>query len=140
MLKETYKILFEKYLNYYFYNVHKNNEEKSRNSANSIIKNISSILLLITLNLVLVSMMNLVFGIKIRLNNVTIKLFFLTINGILYIIYSQWFNSKTIELSKSINFNTEIKKNYIMLYSIASTIFMFTTLILIAIFFPNLFI
>ncbi|EHO07705.1 hypothetical protein HMPREF9714_02478 [Myroides odoratimimus CCUG 12901] len=44
MLKETYKILFEKYLNYYFYNVHKNNEEKSRNSANSIIKNISSIL------------------------------------------------------------------------------------------------
>lgn len=140
MLKETYKILFEKYLNYYFYNVHKNNEEKSRNSANSIIKNISSILLLITLNLVLVSLMNLVFGIKIRLNNVTIKLFFLTVNGILYIIYSQWFNSKTIEWSESININTEIKKNYIMLYSIASTIFMFTTLILIAIFFPNLFV
>ncbi|EHO08967.1 hypothetical protein HMPREF9713_00394 [Myroides odoratimimus CCUG 12700] len=140
MLKETYKILFEKYLNYYFYNVHKNNEEKSRNSANSIIKNISSILLLITLNLVLVSLINLVFGIKIRLNNVTIKLFFLTVNGILYIIYSQWFNSKTIEWSESININTEIKKNYIMLYSIASTIFMFTTLILIAIFFPNLFV
>lgn len=140
MLKETYKILFEKYFNYYFYNVYKNNEEKSRDSANSIIKNMSSILLLITLNLVLVSLMNLVFGIKIRFNNVTIKLFAITVNGILYIIYSQWFNSKTIEWSKSINTNIEIKKNYIMLYSTVSIIFMFILLILTAVFFPNLFI
>ncbi|EHO09892.1 hypothetical protein HMPREF9715_02257 [Myroides odoratimimus CIP 101113] len=140
MLEEAYKILFEKYLNYYFYNVHKNNERQSRKAATSIIKTISCIFVLIIFNLALISLINLIFGVKIRFNNITVKLFFLILNGILYVIYTKWYNIKTFKWSESININREIKKNYIMLYSIFFSISLFLSLIVIAVLFPNLFV
>lgn len=138
MLEETYKILFEKYFNYYFYNVYKNNEEESRNSANSIIKNISCMILLITFNLFVISLVNLVLGIKIRLNTMTVRLFFIAINVILYVVYIKWFSFKTIEWSKSISISSEIKRNPIILFSVLFILTIFLLLILIVVFFPNL--
>lgn len=138
MLEETYKILFEKYFNYYFYNVYKNNEEESRNSANSIIKNISCMILLITFNLFVISLVNLVLGIKIRLNIMTVRLFFIAINVILYVVYTKWFSFKTIEWSKSISISSEIKRNPIILFSVLFILTIFLLLILIVVFFPNL--
>ncbi len=138
MLEETYKILFEKYFNYYFYNVYKNNEEESRNSANSIIKNISCMILLITFNLFVISLVNLVLGIKIRLNTMTVRLFFIAINVILYVVYTKWFSFKTIEWSKSISISSEIKRNPIILFSVLFILTIFLLLILIVVFFPNL--